>query len=111
MLCMGCICCRFASFGAMDHVIKRNCDLYAHGSVVLLETEVIVLNIGVLGETAVLSFEVDLWSPEIAGVAEGGLALGTRNGVGGLNCRTSDRAVAIDLRRNGGKGGDSPVGC
>ena len=74
----------------MDHVVDGNGDLDADGGVVLLEAEVVVLDVVVLGEAAVLSLEVDLRSPEIASIAEGGFALGARNGVGGLDCGTGD---------------------
>src|SRR5258708_4906020 len=94
----------------MSHVVKRDGDLYADGGVVLLKTEVIVLEVIELGKAAVLAVEGDLRSPEIAGFTEGGLEFGASHGVGGVDCRTGDRGGDGEIGRDGGEGGDAIAG-
>src|SRR5277367_6287080 len=87
----------------MDHVVDRNGYLHSDCGVVLLEAEVVILDVGVLGETAVLSLEGDLRPPEIAVFTEGGLAFGACDGVGRVDCRAGGRGRSGDVRRDGGK--------
>src|SRR5436853_4546533 len=107
---MPCICCRFACLGTMDHVEDWNSDLYADRSVILLKMRVVVLDVCIFREAAVLSLEVDLGSPEITCVAECSLPFGSCDSVGGLYCRTGDHCSWTGIRRDGGKCGDGIAG-
>ena len=100
----------FAFFGAMGHVVEGDSDLNADRGVILLETEVVVLDVGVLGKTAVLSLEVNLGSPKVAGVAEGSLALGAGDGVGGFDGRAGERSGVGEIGRGDGEGRDTAAG-
>src|SRR3954470_9392716 len=94
----------------MDQVEYGNSNLYADRSIILLEMIVVILDVRIFGETAVLSLEIDLRSPEIAGVAEGGLPLGARDSVGGLYCRTGHHRGRTSIRGDGGKLRDAIAG-
>ncbi len=102
VLGMRCVCCGFACFGFVDGIEEGKRDLNADGGVVLLEAEVVVLKVIELCEAAVLRVEGDLRPPQIAGFAEGGLALGTGEGVGGVDGGTGDRWWCLPI---GGRAG------
>ena len=84
---------RLARLGAMHHVVYGDIDLHADGRVVLLETKVVVLMLVYLAKRLYCP-ESDLRPPEIARLTEGGLSLGTCDGVGRLDGWTGDRGGA-----------------
>ena len=72
-------------------------DLHSDRGVIVLEVRVVVLDVGVRGEAAVFTGEVDLRAPEIARVAKGCLAFGASDGVSGFDCGTGHELVG-DVR-------------
>ena len=112
MFGVGCIGGGFALAGLMSFVVKGDGDLDSDGGVVLLEAKVVVLKVIELGVAAVLRVEDDLRSPEIAGFAEGSLAFGACDGVGGVDCRAGEEGGGGKIRGAGRrwKGGEAIAG-